>query len=119
MIQHCIQSNRFYCSLISNQELVEKLKNDIWQQRNKEQEYLRAAEMTKNVLNSNRATLIDLILKLEESDENVTAAPAMGRDLSDTAEVLSGKTSNQALLQVNLLMSLFTSRIIHYIRSDP
>lgn len=87
-----------------NQELVEKLKNDIWQQRNKEQDYFRAAELTKNVLNSNRATLIDMILKLEESDENGTTTMTNERDMSNTAEVLSGKTSNQALLQVELFV---------------
>lgn len=88
-------------SQYSNQELVEKLKENIWQQRNKEQEYLRAAEMTKNVLNSNRATLIDLILKLEESDENVAVTPGMERDLSETADTLSGRTSNHDLIQVH------------------
>lgn len=83
-----------------NQELVEKLKNEILEQRNKEQNYLRAAEMTKNVLNSNRATIIDLILKLDESDENARTTPELERSTSDSIEILSGKTSNQSLIRV-------------------
>lgn len=70
-----------------------------------EREYLQAAELTKNVLNSNRATLSDLILKLEEIDENSETFDATGgdRDFIDTADVLNGKISNESLLQVRMI----------------
>lgn len=67
-----------------------------------EREYLQAAELTKNVLNSNRATLSDLILKLEEIDENSETFDATGGDFIDTADVVNGKISNESLLQVRM-----------------
>lgn len=73
------------------------MRDEISQQRTKEHDYLRAAELTKNVLNSNRTTLIDLILKLEEIDES---NGIVDNDKIDTAILIAGKLSNEALLLV-------------------
>lgn len=77
---------------------MEKLRDEISQQRTKEHDYLRAAELTKNVLNSNRTTLIDLILKLEEIDES---NGIVDNNKIDTAILIAGKLSNEALLRVS------------------
>lgn len=62
----------FSCAIAySNQEHLEKLKDDINEQCRKEHEHLQAADHSKLVLNSIKSTIIDLILKLQEIDETI------------------------------------------------
>lgn len=91
----------------SNQEHLEKLKNDINDHRRKEYEHLQAADHSKLVLNSIKSTIIDLILKLQEIDETIDPMNFGGLKIemlkSPYNDLSCESVSNDMLLQVSIL----------------
>lgn len=81
-----------------NQELLEKLKNGIAEQVKREQDNARAADHSKNVLDSIRSTIIDLILKLQEIDESLDPENTF-RHLEKLTDQMLESTTNERLLQ--------------------
>lgn len=93
--------------MYSNQEYLERLKNDLIDQRKKENGFLQAADHSKIVLNSIKSTIVDLILKLQEIDEtidpmNIDELP-FGCNGIDFTDLSCENISNELLLQVSLV----------------
>lgn len=113
----------------SNQEHLEKLKDDINEQRRREHEHHQAADHSKLVLNSIKSTIIDLILKLQEIDETNDPMNLGGFKFelmnNPFIDLSCDNISNDFLLQVSvscqcerLLLDLANRKIIkHRIRA--
>lgn len=86
---------------------MEKLKNDINEQRRNEHEHLQAADHSKLVLNSIKSTIIDLILKLQEIDETIDPMNLGGLKFelmkNPFIDLSCDSISNDMLLQVSRL----------------
>lgn len=87
-----------------NQEQVESLKNQIEEAVAKKNECLQNVEQTKVVIEHIRATIVELIMRLQEIDEGMESPPMIvghhaPKEMFDVAN-LNENQSNESLIQI-------------------